>query len=161
MFFHPYLGKIPILTNILQRGRNHQVVINMVFLFTLLTCVYVLKNLCHFMWLLFLSIWWQKSNQKLTLSGALVMFTPHAPKSGHRAVDKHLAPVETVETHGWSMGDLPISGCWVIPHLSCKLQIPVLDAGWCLCATIMKTYDVHSIWYIMAPWFAHTNLTSV
>ena len=26
-YFHPYLGKIPILTNILQRGWNHQLVI--------------------------------------------------------------------------------------------------------------------------------------
>ena len=25
-YFHPYLGKIPILTNIFQRGRNHQLV---------------------------------------------------------------------------------------------------------------------------------------
>ena len=26
-YFHPYLGKIPILTNIFQRGWNHQLVI--------------------------------------------------------------------------------------------------------------------------------------
>ena len=25
-YFHPYLGKIPILTNIFQRGWNHQLV---------------------------------------------------------------------------------------------------------------------------------------
>ena len=39
--FHPYLGKIPILTNIFQRGWfNHQLVLKGVFLFVTLPCLF-------------------------------------------------------------------------------------------------------------------------
>ena len=37
-FFHPYLGKIPILTNIFQRGWNHQLVMNSHFNFKTQMC---------------------------------------------------------------------------------------------------------------------------
>ena len=114
LYFHPYLGKIPILTNIFQVGWNHQLVLVMS-ISTLRTCIPVngLLNV----------------KNASSICGTLNIFLKRKPDLSRNNVETgfslNLSPVFSTSCFPWRNfelpgGEIPTRVCWqrniVWPH---------------------------------------------
>ena len=120
-YFHPYLGKIPILTNIFQRGWNHQLAIHSIDFFQGVSTSSNHHTRCHkFLWVNVLWSFVRKPQKTSTWFGSGRYWIG---KSSGRRDFKH------VETFSSLMPKSPV---WMKPRQPNRFQFPMepWDVGW-------------------------------